>query len=295
MWLQLLFNSLVSGLMLALVATGFYLVFHVTRTFHLAHGALYVAGGYIYLWLNDLFPYQLSPGNQILILLSTFMGVILISWIIEWLIYRPLMRRNAGQAITLIASMGIYLFLVNFIALLFGNESRILDPQLGNSIILGNLVIAPMQGVQFLAGLLILMVLLLLSRTNGYLKVRAVISNPIVASVLGIPVPQIRLFAIAAGSLLAAIPAILRLFDTGLDPQAGMGITLSAAVAIIVGGSGSLKGTILAALLISVLQTLTEWFLSAQWKEGITFLLLILVILWRTEGIVSYKMRLEEK
>jgi branched-chain amino acid transport system permease protein len=120
-------------------------------------------------------------------------------------------------------------------------------------------------------------------------------SEQTVASVLGVNTKRIRLIAMIIGGLFVAIASILKLYDTGMDPYSGLTITLSASVAVIVGGSNSLKGTIIASLLIASLQTITEWFLSSQWKEGMTFLLLILVILWRTEGIVSFKMRVEEK
>jgi len=116
-----------------------------------------------------------------------------------------------------------------------------------------------------------------------------------VASVMGVNTFAIRLYAMILGSLFAVLASILTLYDIGLNPQSGMAITLTAVVAVIVGGTTSFKGTVAASLLIAFLQTGTEWYLSAQWKEGVTFLLLISVILWRTQGIVSFKMRVEEQ
>ena len=97
------------------------------------------------------------------------------------------------------------------------------------------------------------------------------------------------------GSLLAVVAAVLYFYDGGLSPQSGMQITLTAVVAVIIGGTDSFKGTIAASLLIALLQTGTEWYLSSQWKEGVTFLLLIAVLLWRTEGILSFKLRVEDQ
>lgn len=294
MFLQLLFNSIVSGLLLALVAVGFSLIFNTTKVFHLAHGAVYVCGSYALInFQNSL--QGTTRTNWIFALVLTFLLIGILGMLIEFLVYRPLSKRNAGQAITLISSMGVYILLVNLIALFFGNETKFLDPNLDNSFSFASIIIVPIQAVQLIISLILLGLLLFVSKTKRFLQVRAIMSNETVASVIGVNSKAIRLFAISFGSLLAAIAAILRLYDTGIDPQAGMSITLSAAVAVIIGGSGSIAGTIIASMLIAFLQTTTEWFLSAQWKEGMTFLLLIIVILWRTEGLVSYKMRVEEK
>jgi len=294
MLLQLIFNSIVAGLLLSVMAMGFNLIFNTTKVFHLAHGAIYVCGAYSLMHFLTFFE-RGSTFGWFIALSFSILFVILLSWLIELLIYRPLSRRNASQAITLISSMGVYIFLVNLIALIFGNETKFLNPNLGDSISFLNIIIVPIQAVQLLTAAVFLIAVLWISNSKKFLQVRAMMSNETVASVMGVNSNAIRLFAMVLGSILAAIVAILRLYDTGIDPNAGMGITLSAAVAVIIGGGSSIRGTIIASLLIAFLQTTTEWFLSAQWKEGMTFLLLIIVILWRTEGIVSFKMRIEEK
>jgi branched-chain amino acid transport system permease protein len=294
MLLQLTFNTIVSGLLLALVAVGFNLIFNVTKVFHLAHGAVYVCGAYFLMKALNLFG-EINFATWTISFCISLLLVLILSFLIEWLVYRPLSKRNASQAITLISSTGVYLLLVNFIALLFGNETKFLEPNLGSSISASGIIIIPIQLVQLGVSVILLIFLLILSKTKWFLKVRAVMSNETVASVMGVNFSFIRLFAMIIGGVLAAIAAVLRLYDTGIDPNAGMNITLAAAVAVIIGGNNSTKGTILASLLITFLQTATEWFFSAQWKESITYLLLLVVLLWRTEGIVSFKMRIEEK
>ena len=292
--LQLVFNALVSGLLLALLASGFNLIYNTTKVFHIAHGGFYVAGAYAFYWIFQLLE---IPGfmTSVLATLVSVVVIAMLAFIVEVFIYQPLSRKKSGQAITLISSIGVYLFMVNTLALLFGNETIILELPLSQNINLENLIIAPVQQLQLLTALICLACLLVITRSGWFLSVRAMMTNESVASVLGVNTGMIRLLAISFGSVLAAVSAILMLFDTGIDPQAGMGITLSAAVAVIIGGSMSLRGTILASLVIALLQTATAWFLSAQWKEGMTFALLILVFFWRTEGIVSYKMRVEEQ
>ena len=294
MILQLVFNGMVSGLLLALLATGFNLIFNTTRVFHIAHGGFYVGGAYVFYALIQSFQSQ-SLFLVLVAALSALFITMLFASIVETLIYLPLARKKSGQGITLISSMGVYLFIVNGLALLFGNETKSLQLPLGGSIVISNIVVAPIQLVQLGGPLFFLVAVLLASKAKWFLGVRAMMSNESVASVLGVNTALIRLLAISSGSALAAVAAILTLYDTGIDPQGGMAITLSAVVAVIIGGSLSLRGTILASITIALLQTATAWLLSSQWKEGMTFVLLILVFFWRTEGIVSYKMRVEEQ
>lgn len=290
MYAQLLFNTLVSGLQLALVAVGFNLIFNTTKVFHLAHGALYVVGAYALLQFMEL---QSDIGA--IALIGSLIIITILAILIEKLVYQPLAKKKSGQAITLISSIGVYLFMINVIALLYGNETQFVNTGLGSSFSLEGITIVPIQLVQLITSVLLIGSIIILSKTKWFLKVRGMISEETVASVLGVNTNAIRLLMMVIGSILAGIAAILQLFDTGVDPQRGMAITLSAAVAVIIGGQGSIIGTIIASLFIALLQTFTEWFISAQWKQGLTFLLLIAVILWGTEGIVSFKMRVEEK
>ncbi|MCI0668057.1 MAG: hypothetical protein L0Y43_08390 [Methylococcaceae bacterium] len=102
MIVQLIFNSIVSGLLLALVSLGFGLIFSTTKVFHLAHGAIYVCGAYCYFWLAGTgLPLWLSA-----IITAVFTAAL--AALCEWLVYRPLDDKKSGQAITLISSMGIY-------------------------------------------------------------------------------------------------------------------------------------------------------------------------------------------
>jgi len=110
---------------------------------------------------------------------------------------------------------------------------------------------------------------------------------------MGVNTKAVQAKAMVLSGILAGLAGVRIVSDTGIHPHAGLTITLSAAVAVILGGGRSFEGTILAALALALVQTLTEWFLSAQWKEGITFLLLIVVLLWRTEGIVAFNLRPE--
>ena len=298
MILQLIVNAIVSGLLLSIVAIGFHFIFNTNKVFHLAHGAIFAAGGYSFLFFIKLFHQTGTINSIFLFILSiivTFLFIVIISYLIERWIYQPLRNKDVDQSITLISSMGVYLFIINLIALIFGSDSKILELQLGSGLFIYGASLSSIQIVQAVISLIFIFAIIYFNRTKWYLKIKAVVDRPSVASILGININHIRYLTIAIGGILAAIGGILKIYDTGIYPSVGLAITLSAAVAVILGGNYNLIGTILSSFIIAFLQTLTEWFFSAQWKDTITFVVLILVILWRTEGIVSFKMRIEEK
>ncbi|MFQ5788397.1 MAG: branched-chain amino acid ABC transporter permease, partial [Thermodesulfobacteriota bacterium] len=96
------------------------------------------------------------------------------------------------------------------------------------------------------------------------------------------------------GSLLAGVGAVLSSLDVGLDPNVGLNIVLVAAVAVIVGGIGMFQGAALGGLLLGILQAFAVWQISARWQDTVVFLVLVLFLLFRPQGILSYRRRLEE-
>lgn len=286
---QILINSIISGLILALVALGFHIIFTTTKIFHIAHGGIYILGAYFFNWLNPIIGFV--PGLICTLLFSFLMGVF-----IEWIIYKPLKTKSNNQNIALISSLGIYLVLVNLVAMLFGNETKLFDSSFSNSYMISNIIITRPQFFQIIVAVPIIIFFIAFLKLTGYgLKIRAVSNNPVLAGVVGINVQRIRYLVFGIGSVLVVIAALLKAYDTGLDPYSGMAITLSAAVIVIVGGNSSIFGTLIASITLAVIQNYTEYFLSAQWKEPVTFGILIIMLLWRTEGILQFNNRSDEK
>jgi branched-chain amino acid transport system permease protein len=287
--LQILINGLISGLLLSLVALGFHIIFKTTNIFHIAHGALYVIGAYICYWLIPIL--GLISG-----LFCALASVFILGMIIELIVYKPISKKSNNQNIALISSLAVYLIIINLIAIIAGNEIIILDNTIRNSMTIGNIVITKPQFWQIITAISVIVLFLFANRFTGLgLKIRAVADNPTLAKVIGIHTSKIRFLVFGIGSAMAAVAAILKGYDTGIDPYSGMSITLSAAVVVIVGGNYTIYGTLIVSLLLAIIQNYTEYFLSAEWKEPITFAILILVLLWRTEGILQFNNRADEK
>jgi branched-chain amino acid transport system permease protein len=287
--IQVLINSIINGLLLSLVALGFHVIFSSTKIFHIAHGGIYVAGVYFYLWVSPVV--GVATGIILSMVFAFLLGVL-----IEWLVYKPLLKKSSNENIALISSLGVYIIIVNVIALLFGNETKILDNNIRESLLLGEIIITRSQLWQLIFSFPLIALFLIFIKVTGYgLKIRAISDNPILARVMGIKTQQIRYIVFGIGSVMAVSAALLKGSDTGIDPYSGMAITLSAAVVVIIGGSSSLFGTILASIMLALIQNFTEFFLSAQWKDTVTFAILIIVLLWRTEGILQFNVRVDEK
>lgn len=285
---QVLINGIINGLLLSLVALGFHIIFSATKIFHIAHGGLYVGGVYFFYWISSLT--ALFPAIAISMAFVFILGIL-----IEKVVYRPLMKKS-NQNITLISSLGVYIVIINIIALIFGNETKILSNSISEGITFLDLIITWPQLLYIIVSVPAIIAFTLFMKITGFgLKVKAVSDNPTLARVLGIQIEKIRYVVFGVGSLLAAIAGLLKAYDTGIDPYSGMAITLSAAVVVIISGMASFTGTILTSILLAITQNFIEYFLSAQWKDTVTFAILILVLIWRTEGILQFNIRSDER
>lgn len=284
--LQILLNSFVSALILSLVAIGFTYIFLVTRVFHLAHGGVYASGAFVFWWILT------KTGNWPASIAFALVTVTILIYSIEKTVYLPLSEKQSNQSISLIASMGLYVVIVNILALLFGNENKSINNSISGSFGIGNIIFTKVQIIQAVTGIMAALTFLIYLRlTKSNLALQSVADNETISKVFGIKTEKERVKVFVAGSVLACIAAILKTMEVGIDPHAGMSITLTAAVVTILVSRLNILLIVAFSIALTLLQNSVEWFLNAQWKDGITFLILLLVILFKTEGIISYKLR----
>jgi len=290
MLLQILANGFVSGCLYAILAVSFGLIYNTTRVLHIAHGGTYTAGVYFcYLFLIVKgWPLWVAVG--LAVFLSSVLGVVM-----ELALYAPLVRRGGSPLVAFLSSLGLYVAMVNVIALFFGNETRVLRPGIEKIYHLGTVTLTRTQLAQVVVAFVLLPAFVLFLRHTIWGKlIRAVRDNQTLASVLGINVQSVRIGVFALGSALAGLAAVLAGLDIGMDPQGGMPALLTAAVALIVGGVGTFEGPVIGGFLLGFLQSLMVWKLSTRWTDALTFAVLILVLLLRPSGIVGRRLRLEE-
>lgn len=286
--LQIVLNGIISGLAIAVLALGFSVVYLPTRVFALALGGLYALSPYL-VWQARQWGISWLGSVAIAMFL-----IVALNLAIERLNHRPLMRKNGSSAAHMITSLGIFIVIIQVIVLFWGNETRVLRTSTDacwtcrSIVLVHSQIFAGCVSVSVLAGFYAW-----LRYTRLGLRFRALADNPVQLAMLGINTDHLRLLAAGMAGFLTAASSIVCAYDIGFDPHSGLGALLLAIVAVIVGGRSSFLAPILGGILIGILRSEVVWYLSARWQEAVTFLLLVLILFLRPQGLLGTKERLE--
>ncbi len=288
MLFQFLLNGLISGFLYALLAMAFGLAYHATKIFHIAYAGLVVVSSYLY------YTFAVLLGWPWLVSLLLTIGLAgLINVLTERTMYAPLERRRASPNSLLIASIGLFIILTNLIALFFGNEIKTLSPEWRPAFHFGQYIVTYMQAVQAAVSIATITALMILFNYSGLgLRLKALSYDATLFAVFGNHPGHLRMLLFFLSGGLGALVSILISADVGFDPYFGMSLLLNALVVIIFGGLGSFKGSLAGGLILGLLQSLSVYFFEARWETTITFLLLVLLLLFRPQGLFGVKQRL---
>ncbi len=286
MLIQLIVNGIIAGAIYSLVALGFVLIYRTVRFFHFAHGAVYTAGAYSAYTFFIILKFNLVISFILAIILSSILGILM-----NRLVYYPLRLRKASNLILLIASFGIYVFLENLIALIFGNQIlTIRKGPIKEGYHVLTAVITPIQLEIIFVSMLIFFTLWLFIKYSKMGKaMRAVADDPLAASVCGINPERVTMGAFGTGSLLAGVAGILISFETNIEPTMGFIPLLKGIIACIIGGIGSIPGAIFGGFFLGIAENIGIWKISAGWKDCISFAILIIFLLIRPTGFLGVK------
>lgn len=287
MFLQLLANGLIMGSIYGLVALGFAIIFNTTRIFHIAYSVLYVFAPYI------IFSFYRGLGLPFLISFCiAIIFTIALSVLIEIVVYRPLIRKRASFNVILISSIGVMIIVTNLIAMYYGNETKMLNPKVSNTMEFGSVVLTYSQLTQLgICAISIGVFFIFLKYSKFGIKARALRDDATLCMVLGMNINQMRLLLFIFSGLFAAIGAGLVSYDVGMDPYVGIPMFLNAVVALVIGGMGRFEAPIIGGMIIGMLQSVSVWAFSARWQDAVTFTLLIIFLLFRPQGILGEKKR----
>jgi len=285
-----LLYGLIKGFVYALLGVGFCLVYKTTRVFHIAYGVIYTSAAYFMLFFIEKLKL-----DTLFSLFSALLLTCLIGLLTEKAVYLPLRIKKASSGIYLISSLGIYIIGVNTIALLFGNETKILNPGIEKTFSIHKTILTRIQIYQIVLSFLILIAFLyFLKRFKLGKMITALSNNPELFEIFGWSEKMVRSSIFILSSLFAGIASILVSFDVGMSPHVGMDALLIAAVAMIIGGINNIGGAAIAGICLGIIQNLVVWQTSARWEQAVTFCILILYLLIFREKLLG-KMRLEEK
>jgi branched-chain amino acid transport system permease protein len=281
---QLLINGLIAGSAIGLLAASFALIYQTARFFHFAHASVFTLAAY----LTYLFA-RIVGLPMILAILASIVLTGLAGRLLYTAIYLPISKRAATPTSMLLVSLGLMVALQNFIAMLSGDELKIVwDRPVAAGLALGTALITPVQILTVACSALALILLVLfLKFTRLGLSLRAVADNPEYATIIGIESTEITATAFGIGSAAAAVSAILASFDTGLTPTMGFNALLMAVVAAVVGGVGSIPGALLGGMGIGLVRNLAAAEIPTAWIDPIVFVALILFLLVRPHGLLG--------
>lgn len=286
--MQVLLNGIVSGTMIALLATAFSFAYLPSRVFHIALAGVYVMAPYVAQGLIRAgWPWPLA------ICAAMVVGAIL-SAACEAFNHRRLAKRKATQMVHLVSSLGIYILLSQTAALVWGNDPQTLRTVADSSYAFLNLTLARSQLIELSAGFVLLAgVGILLRNSDVGLRLRGLADNPREMLLAGIDTSRLTLIAFAISGVLAAATSLCMAYDYGFDPNSGLSTLLLSAVAVMVGGQRSFWAPVVGGIGLGILRSEVVWYLSARWEEAITFILLSLILLFRPYGLLGEKRRLE--
>lgn len=280
---QLIVNSIIAGSIYSLVALGFNLIYGTTKFFNLSHGVLAAIGGYAVFYFSKTLGLDVLPSVIIGILITGFLG-----YLIDKSIFRALRQRKASGTVFLVASLGIMTALQAIVAIIFSSQFQTLSTESSRVYEIFGGIITEVQVIILVLVILIMLGLaVLLKFTRFGEAVRAISDDEEVSKIVGIDTNKIigRVFFI--GSALAGLGGILVGFDTGIEPAMGLSLLLKGVIASIIGGIGNVYGGVLGAFFLGFVENFGIWKIPGEWKDAISFGVLIIFLLFRPQGIIK--------
>jgi branched-subunit amino acid ABC-type transport system permease component len=271
-------NGIVTGMILALVASGLTLIFGIMDVVNFAHGELFMLGAYVGVLILA------ATGSFWVALVAAMLLIGLLGAVLHVTTLRPLLGRD--PLTTILATFGISLVLQNYALWQFGPVARkISEPFTGQFTLFYiqypwyRLLIALLS-----AGIIAALYLFLKFGTYG-IWIRATTQDRIMAQAMGIPVPWVLTAVFAIGSAMAAASGVLFGPLVGVNHAMGLDWVLKAFIVVVVGGMGNLGGSILAAIFISLLEAYAALFVAPSQAVIVSFVVLILTLLFRPTGL----------
>ncbi|MDF0498430.1 branched-chain amino acid ABC transporter permease [Bradyrhizobium yuanmingense] len=290
---EMLSAILVSGIVLgsgyALMASGLSLVWTTLGIFNFAHGVLMTLGAYIAWTVSDAAGLNFGLAVAIAVSAATMVGV---GILIERLVIRPFYSHRDILLITVMTTLAAMIFMQKGIQLIWGARLKQLTPIItGNIQLLQTTISAQEALIIVVAPLLLGLLWLFLDRSRIGRGIRAVGQNPDAARLIGIDVSRLFIVTFALSAVLAGLTGVLLGSTRLLTPEFGSEPLVKALIIVIFGGLGSLGGTILAAYLMGLVEAALMFFVGIYWAPSMIFVLLILVLLVRPQGLLGKVVR----
>jgi len=284
LYVELFAQGIVQGSIYALIALGLTLVYGLLRILHVAHAALFTLGGYLGVLVTN------ATGSLPLALVVAMIVVGLVGMAMYKLAYEPLLSQP--PYIALIASIGLFIAAEEIYRIIFGpyGLSYTNPPLQGQVAILAGFYVKYAELLVIGISVVMLSTLAWLSsRTRTGIAWRATVADPDMSRVFGVNLQRVRYLNFFIGSALAAVAGVLvALLNNLVEPTMGSVPSYKALAIIVLGGLGSIRGTLLASMLLGVLESFGTIYLGHLLdRDAIAFAFLILVLMIRPQGLLG--------
>jgi len=295
MLIQQLINGITLGFIYALISLGYTLVYGILMMINFAHSEIIMIGAFLSLGILTI-PWVGGMPFLIILLLSMLAAIIgsaLIALIIERIAYKPL--RHAPRLSPLISSIGVSIFLQNFIFVFISNQSQPF-PEIFpiKHFIMGSIEINSLQlFIIFISIVIMALLKYFIQHTRLGKAFRATAGDRETAELLGINTNQIISLTFILGGALGGVAGLLNgLYYGSVKYNMGFLPGIKAFTAAVLGGIGNITGAVLGGLLIGILESLGAGYIpgGAEWKDIFAFTILILVLFFRPQGIMGEKL-----
>ena len=281
---QYILSGLSNGAIYALIGFGFAIIYNATGIINFAQGEFVMLGGMLTVFFLTVLRLPLVPAIVLSILISTIVGISF-----ERLAIRPL--KNAKPLILIIITIGASIFIRGAAMLIWGKDTHALPAFSGNDpLYLAGATILPQHLWIFAVTILIIIASRIFFKYSIVGKaMRACAYNPQAASLVGIDVNNMVFLSFVISSAIGSMAGIIIAPLTMTSYDVGIMLGLKGFCAVIIGGMSSGLGTVLGGLLLGLLESLGAGFISASYKDAIAFIILLLILFIRPEGLFKKK------
>lgn len=295
-FLQQLINGLTLGSIYALVAIGYTMVYGIIGMINFAHGELYMIGAFVAV-VTVVAMNTVGIVAVPLVILAAFIFSILVTstygWVMERMAYRPL--RAAPRIAPLISAIGVSVLLQNYVRMAQGARVKPLQPMIEGHITLMQRADGFVVSLSYLQVIIMVLAVVLMAgltfiihKTPLGRAQRACEQDMKMAALLGIPVERVISITFVMGAALAAVAGVMVVLYYGVvDFYIGFLAGMKAFTAAVLGGIGSLPGAMLGGILIGLIEAFWSAYISMEYKDVASFLILILVLLLRPSGLLG--------
>ena len=278
-------NALQYGLLLFLVASGLTLIFGIMGVINLAHGSFYMMGAYMAYALAPIVAATFGGGFFATLLVGVVLAVIM-GYVLEWAFFSFLYEREHLQQVLM--TYGLILVFEELRSLLVGDEVHGVEvpPFLAGTLPLGEMMTYPIYRL-FISGVCLLLALgmyLVFTRTRLGMMIRAGSANREMVQSLGIDIKFLYRVVFAAGMAIAVLAGMVAAPVSSVYPGMGDTVLIICFVVVVIGGIGSIRGALLAALLIGLVDTFGKVLLP-QAAGVLVYVMMALILLWQPDGL----------